>query len=393
MLIEEKRGMTPLSVLSEPHEEFTDDKVLYTGRIANYKGIFNREEFLRIAPAPWTVDFQLTAVCNHHCVFCSYDERNKHLQKNKLDLVLKTHRELLEMGARGIIYTGGGEPLSWRDGGMDLADLIRSIDYGENCKPSLVTNAVMLQKIINPDILRKMHFIAISVYAHTPELYKEVVKVNAFKAQTKNIKKLIQMKKDYNLKYPELNFKILINRVNYKYLPEIYHFYKELGVEYIFMRCVNNFEEGQDVELSELQKEELESLVRKKMDIGEEYVDDFLKSLLPSKDIKPASNCWTVKMGHNILISTIGECSIEIPYGAKKEFCIGNINHNSLKEIWGSEQHLDVINKLNTQMQGLGCDLRMCRHHKYNKVMDAFLAGEVNAPDQSKFDMKHGYYL
>ncbi|WHX50781.1 radical SAM/SPASM domain-containing protein [Paenibacillus woosongensis] len=393
MLKDKKKGMTPLSVLSQPHEEFEDDKVLYTGRIQKFNGTFNREEFLRVAPAPWTVDFQLTAVCNHHCIFCSYDDRNKHLQKNKLDLVLKTHRDLIDMGARGIIYTGGGEPLSWRDGGVDLADLVENMDYGEYCKPSLVTNAVMLQKMLKPNILRKLHFVAISVYAHTPELYKDVVKVNAFKAQTDNIRRIIQMKKDLNLKYPELNFKILINRANYKYLPEIYKFYKEMGVEYIFMRCVNNFEEGQDVELSDLQKEELESLVRRKMDIGEEYVEDFLKSLLPPKNMEPASNCWTVKMGHNLLISTLGECSIEIPYGAKKEFCIGNVNNQSIKDIWGSEQHLEVINKLNHQMRNHGCDLRMCRHHKYNKIMDQYLNNEIGDPDMAKFDMKHGYYL
>ncbi|RPE06718.1 radical SAM protein [Paenibacillus polymyxa] len=390
---ESKKGLTPLSVLDNPKEEFEEDKVLYTGRIQNFKGTLCREEFLSIAPAPWTVDFQLTAVCNQHCVFCSYDERNKHLQKNKLEVIQRTHKELIDMGTRGIIYTGGGEPLSWRDKKVDLPTLIEQQEYGEFCKPSLVTNGIMLSGMLKPNILRKLHFIAISVYAHTPELFQKVVLTNAFKVQTRNIQKLITMKEELGLEYPEVSAKLLINRVNYKYLPEIYEFYKNLNTKYIFMRCVNNFEEGQDVELSSDQKFELEQLVRRKMNINEEYVDDFLKSLLPPKEIQPASNCWTVMMGHNLLISTLGEVFIEVPYGANKEFCIGNINTQTMKEIWGSEQHLAVINKLNTQMKNLGCDLRMCRHHKYNKVMDSFLSGNTTEPKPEKFDLKHGYYL
>ena len=388
-----KKGLTPLSVLDKPKPEFEEDKVLLTGRIQQFQGELTREEFLRVAPAPWTVDFQLTAVCNQHCVFCSYEERNKHLQKNHLDLVRRTHKELIEMGTRGIIYTGGGEPLSWRSQGVDLPQLIEETDYGDLCKPSIVTNAVMFGRMLKPEILKKLHFVAISVYAHNADLFREVVLVDGFNIQTKNIQDLLQMKRELNLQYPEVSTKFLINRANYKYVPEIYNFYKSLNPDHIFMRCVNNFEETQDVELSDEQQKHLENLVREKLNIGEEYVNDFLRSLLPPKEMTPASNCWTIMMGHNALISTIGEVYIEVPYGANKEFCIGNLNEKSMKEIWGSEQHLEVINKLNSQMKSNGCDLRMCRHHKYNAVMDQYLAGAVQAPDLGKFDLKHGYYL
>lgn len=393
-----KKGMTPLSVVDKPKVEFEEDKVLYTGRIQDFKkkGYFEitKENFLELAPAPWSVDFQYTAVCNQHCVFCSYTDRNKHLQKNSYELIKRTHRELIEMGTRGFIYTGGGEPLSWRDSGKTLKDIVAETDYGEYAKPSLVTNGVMLNQILSENIIRKFHFISISVYAHTEELFKNVVKVNSFKAQIRNIKRLIELKKEYNLKYPEIQTKILINRENYRYLPEIYDFCKnELGPDHISMRCVNNFEENQDVELDNNQQSELKHLVETKLNISEDYVADFLNSLLPPKKMQPATQCWTIQLGHNLLISTLGEVYIEIPYGANKEYCIGNLNTQSIKEIWGSEKHLSVINVLNSQMQSNGCNLCMCRHHKYNKVIDNYLQGNMPEPDASDFELKHGFYL
>ncbi|WP_165843825.1 radical SAM protein [Planococcus halotolerans] len=396
--MEEKKGMTPLSVLDQPKVEFEEDKVLYTNRIQKFSDLgyteITKENFLEISPAPWSVDFQFTAVCNQHCSFCSYEDRNKHLKKNSYGLVKRVHKDLIEMGTRGLIYTGGGEPLSWRDEGKTIKDIVLEQNYGIQTKPSLVTNGVMLNTLISPEIISKFHFISISVYGHNEEVFKDVVKVNTFKLQTKNFKNIMKLKKDYNLKYPEIQAKILITRENYKYLAEIYNFYKnEIKPDHISMRCVNNFEEGQDVELLPSQKEELKEIVKQKLDINEAYVEDFLNSLLPPPNLIPATNCWTIKLGHNLLISTLGEVYIEIPYGATKEYCIGNLNEKSIKEIWGSEKHLEVINMLNNRMTSLGCDLRMCRHHKYNKVMDDYLENKTLTPASSDFDLKHGYYL
>ncbi|MCP1161331.1 radical SAM protein [Bacillus infantis] len=393
-----KKGMTPLSVVDRPKVEFEEDKVLFTGRAQRFQNSgyseITRENFLEISPAPWSVDFQFTAVCNQHCVFCSYEDRNKHLMKNSYDLITRTHKELIEMGTRGLIYTGGGEPLSWINEGKTLKDIVAETNYGPNTKPSLVTNGVMLNKILEKEIISKFHFISVSVYAHNEEIFKNVVKVNSFKNQINNIKRLIAMKKEYNMQYPEIQAKILINRENYKYLPEIYDFCKyELGPDHISMRCVNNFEESQDVELSDEQQTELKMLVESKLNINEDYVADFLNSLLPPKKMQPASQCWTIQLGHNLLISTLGEVYIEIPYGANKEYCIGNLNDQTMKEIWGSEKHLSVINSLNARMQSNGCDLRMCRHHKYNKVLDSYLQGNMPEPNAQDFDLKHGYYL
>src|SRR3990167_2825275 len=63
-------------------------------------------------PSPITVELDMTNICNHRCPECvsSYFQN---IDKSFLSqsIVLRIIKELSDAGVRGLIFTGGGEPL------------------------------------------------------------------------------------------------------------------------------------------------------------------------------------------------------------------------------------------------------------------------------------------
>lgn len=136
-------------------------------------------ERCRFDQRPITADIFLTNFCNLDCYYCRYKKTNDYMGINLFKSVVDRLREL---GVRGIVLTGGGEPMVNPDIGRILHWLDTSgIPYGIN------TNGVVV-----PDGLIGMYarWIKFSVDYVDREKYEEKKGFNKLDEVIGNIKKL-----------------------------------------------------------------------------------------------------------------------------------------------------------------------------------------------------------
>ena len=67
-------------------------------------------------PFPMTIEVDLTNHCNHRCTFCCWGE-DIAVDKStlKTDVIKKCIKDMKELGAKAITFTGGGEPMIHKD--------------------------------------------------------------------------------------------------------------------------------------------------------------------------------------------------------------------------------------------------------------------------------------
>jgi len=97
---------------------------------------------------------------------------------------------------------------------------------------------------------------------------------------------------------------------------------------------------------------------------------------------------------HNMGIKQNGDVFLCVPTTDDQEYSIGNVNRTKLTELWGSPQHLDIIEKLDKRMQSDHCDLSKCRHYRLNIVLDMARRGLIDTvlPEDQFLD-RHGPFL
>lgn len=378
----------PLTASADKEKNISTLKVLFTGRIARYFKIGSDE--VLTPDFPWTVGISPTSRCSRQCFFCSHSKRNQLGFSLSKQTMIKIHADLRALGVKGIIYAGGGDPFSWEHDVIPFMEMAASF-----CSVGIDTNGVLAKKILASHAVTKIFYITFALLGHDSYLYREVCGRNQFKIVDDNIHLLVKKKREAGSNYPYINVKLSINRRSYRNIIDMWLYANGLGTDNIFVRCMNNFEENQDVELTSDQKKELFDLIVNSPYFPTDYKYDFAKNLVyPARfDGEQPSRCWSVLLGHNLGIKQDGECYLCVPTSGHKEFSIGNVNQESIMEIWGSKKHIEVIRKLDERMKKVGCDSKRCRHFRLNAILDGALQDKYQCPDQSQFMKMHAAFL
>lgn len=168
---------------------------------------------------PITADIFLTDYCNAKCGYCRYNhETGKYINFN--DFQKYTNR-LLELGVRGIILTGGGEPTINPDFDKITSWLNDNhIPYG-----------------INSNLIRGIEcnpvFLKVSIDAGTNERYKALRGVDRLEVVLKNLNDFICYKNSNKLK---TRIGVQCVAINSDDLLSFYSAVKDYDVDYIYIR-------------------------------------------------------------------------------------------------------------------------------------------------------------
>ncbi len=384
----EKQIETPLTASIDNTKNISTLKVLYTGRVNRYSDA-GLSDVLK-PDFPWTVGISPTSRCPRQCFFCSHGQRNQ-LKFNLSERVMQQiHVDMKAMGVKGIIYAGGGDPFAWEHEIVSFMEMATTF-----CCIGIDTNGILAQKILRSDVATKIFYITFALLGHDADLYKQVCGRDQFEIVDNNIRLLVNKKKEAVSHYPHINVKLSVNRLSYRHIIDMWRYASGLGVDNIFARCMNNFEENQCIELTSEQKRELYDLIVCSSDLPEDYKYTFAQNLVYPAQFSQhlTSRCWSVLLGHNLGIKQDGECYLCVPSSGHGEFSIGNVNQRSIIELWGSSKHLEVIRRLDERMKKGGCDPNRCRHFRLNVVLEGALKGQYKCPDQSKFMEMHAAFL
>lgn len=181
---------------------------------------------------PITADIFLTNTCNNYCQYCTYgrwQELKKKPRYVKYDDFVKYVNILLDLGVKGIILTGGGEPTINPDFDKITEYLeVNNINYGIN------TNFNILKKI-------RPNFLKVSLDATNRDEYKRIRGVDAYNNVMKNIRTYRKWQTENDVK-TKLGIQCVIkNPKRYSFEgTNFYSKYYNVDVDYIVLRPVES---------------------------------------------------------------------------------------------------------------------------------------------------------
>lgn len=188
---------------------------------------------------PLTAEIFLTNYCNNKCPYCTYARYEGRREKGTYMCFVDFQRyaeRLLELGVKGIILTGGGEPTINPDFDRIAAWLEeRGVAYGIN------TNFNVLKKI-------KPKYLKVSFDAWSDESYKAKRGVARYEQARKNIIAYREWQRAEGFS-TSLGIQSLVQTMDD--IDKFYEANKDLDVDYIVFRPVESKQGGYYEERSE----------------------------------------------------------------------------------------------------------------------------------------------
>lgn len=388
--------ITQITTTAEPRLYGSAHKALYAASEAFTDGDIEPGS-VRIGAAPWSLELYPTMACNIACVHCYAQLRNAEygFTSMPVEMMDRLHGSIRSMGVRGVQYCGGGEPTLWRNG--RIADYIATLPM-DTTRAGMASNIVKGDCLARADVLEKMTFIEVAVFAFDNASYAAVAgKQDTHDKVQRSLEKILAARQAAGSSSPFVNAKILINNVNYRWMPQIYDWASGAGFDNIHLRLVDDYENIGGFVLSGDERAEYGALLAEfaeQRDIP--GLRDQLGMVL-GVDNKGASgehqHCWTVSLGLNCWVLANGEVYACGPQWGRPEYQIGDLRRADLEEIWGGPRHQQVATLLTERMPGSRCYATGCRHIKQSIAIDAMRAGQVAPPPQDEFATRHAWFL
>jgi radical SAM protein with 4Fe4S-binding SPASM domain len=337
-------------------KQFSSDKILaHLDRI---------EEWLETGVSrPITFELDMTNLCNHRCPWCfGFYERGSQDNlsfKEAQDIIF----QIKNFGGKGLTFTGGGEPLC-------NPNTIKAVEYAKKIGLDIgfITNGMLIDKKVAKSLLKKCTWLRISLDAASAEMFKFTHRMDGkmFDKVLDNIRLLVGVKK-------KINSKCTIG-VGYLTYPqtkkEIYKFAllcQDLKVDYAqFRPLLPNFaNHGVDYSLK-AQKviiREIEKSLRLSSDGFQVlYSKHKYDCINDDQVIRPYNICY----GHHFatVISANKKMYICCHFRGVNKYCIGDLNKNTLKEIWHSPERKMVYESIDLR----DC-IPLCRCNTFNMVL------------------------
>ncbi|MFH1744863.1 MAG: radical SAM protein [bacterium] len=294
-----------------------------------------------------TVEIDMTNNCNSKCPACigartnnqsiTYDEA-----KNYIDQIIK-------FGAKGLIFTGGGEPTL-------NPDIYKTVKYAfdKGLDIGLITNGMIMTDETMNAIIKYCTWCRISLDAENPEVFKSIhgLDKNMYFKVLDNIKKLTDYRKKQKSEVT-IGVGYLTGKETAKGIVPFAKLASTLGVDYAQFRPFHN-------NFTDITKEYLEA---KKYDNDNFHSVASIQKYNRFKDEikRPYDVCHGVNFCTVICADgTIQTCCHT---RGKSKYILGNLKNNSFKEIWSKRK--EVFSKIDFS----DCGPVLCRADEFNRLL------------------------
>lgn len=317
---------------------------------------------------PLAVEFHWTSACNYDCIHCSYGSRRQDKGRLSEGMLYNTIAELAELGTKAVYLSGGGEPTT-----LPKWNLLAETILDSNIDVALITNGVLINEL-QLELIRKMNYIAVSIYSTNKQSYGLITGADKFEQQF-NLPKLIKSKPFRCI----VGARCVINSTNYQDIISIYTQAINAQFDYIiFIPAIDYEKRGVALTFEEL--EYVQRLIRRhvgEIDSSRTNLESVLKNGV--KHYEPSnyrntmmntSQCEILSLRTNAFINYDGGVYICQPHIGNKDYCIGNLYEKPFKQIWNSARHKDVLCRLHHIFARGECSY--CRGIGFNIEIDSF---------------------
>jgi radical SAM protein with 4Fe4S-binding SPASM domain len=358
-------------------KEIILEKLLDRKKIVPFYRERNAANFSELPPV--SVELHWTSNCNYDCTHCSYGSRRKttnFLDANTIEYLVDN---LIEIGCKAVYLSGGGEPTVVKEWDRFSSKLM---DHG--IEVALITNGVAIKEKHLPAV-RRMNYIAVSVYSTIEERYKKITDSNFFEGQFS-----LPAKVKAGSSKVIVGARCVLNNINFDEVELIYQEAIAAGFDYIIFIPAVDYE-GRGVVLGNDAANSVRNSIRD--NIGMFDLDRTNVQGLIGRGVKhyeesdyrlslplPVSGCKAIQIRSGAFVNYDGGVYLCQPDIGSEELEIGNLRDTAFKEMWNSERHREVVHLLDGRYNESSC--KNCRSIAFNQAMyeeDAGLSNEVDS--------------
>lgn len=331
--------------LENPAKEVGTEKLfLHTSKVQDI--LMNQ---VMASTYPISVELTLTNACNLKCIYCSDHElRERQGCKNmEFNIFENLFVDLAKGGTKGVVFEGGGEPTLH----PQFEQLVYSARQ-HGLAVGLITNGT---KYIEPNVLKELEWIRVSLDASNAEEYYKLKKVDCFEEVLSNIAHYSRYCKTVGVGY-------VVTNQNMSNIETLILRLRDLGAAYIQMRPVVD---NDDLMPDEKNLKYLEFYRSASFNV---IVDGMNEN---SKKGNFGLPCYASSI--TSIISGDGSvflCGRLNVYEWLKP--IGNIKTQKFSEIWYGDERIKQLKMIeNSEFCSYNCP--QCRVSKYNELFDRLL--------------------
>lgn len=324
--------------------------------------------------APITIDMALNRTCNYACKFCyAILQENQRYPITK-DVMTRFLDDCAELEVKAISLISDGEST------LNPA-FVHTIQYGASLGISMAvgSNGYLMDEQRIRDILPFLTYFRYNITAGESKRYQEIMGVREgfFEKVCENIKTMVRVKKELNLKCTIGLQMVLMPEFEDQILP-LAQLTKDLGPDYLVIKHCSDSEDGElgvDYDGYEKMYEKLhqaEAMSTEDTQITAKW------SKIGDKGTRSYERCY----GPPFLIQLSGS-GLVAPCGMLfneqyKKFHIGNIVNESFKDMVRGERYWEVVNYLaSPNFNAKSMCGSLCLQHKVNEYLDGVKKGEI----------------
>lgn len=311
-------------------------------------------------PPPITVELDMTNMCNHKCPECvvNYFRREDKSFLNK-KFATNVIKQLAQADIRGLIFTGGGEPLS-NPATIDMVKLAHDLglDLG------FITNGSLINEEAAKAILKNCTWVRVSLDAGSEKTFSLTHGMDGkeFRRIINNIKLLSRLKRKIRSKCT-IGVGYLTSKDTAFEMEKAAILCRDLGVDYLQFRPMQ-IRRGNKFSYSWTNVDmNIENCLNYSNDNYKVLFSKHKYDMMKRKDYgRFYKKCY----GHQFatVVAADGKLYVCCHLRGFDKYCIGDLRKNSFEEIWNSNRREKIVNNIDFK----DC-IPLCRDNTFNQIL------------------------
>jgi MoaA/NifB/PqqE/SkfB family radical SAM enzyme len=311
-------------------------------------------------PAPITVELDMTNLCNHRCPECSgWYFQNRNSDSLSFNLATDIIRQLAKAEVRGLIFTGGGEPLCH----PNIKEVVQ-LAYNSGLDTGFITNGSLINEEIARILLDCCTWLRVSLDAASAETFERThgMDGNAFKKVVDNIALLTKMKSKLKSK-TTIGVGYLTCDYAKNEMYDMATLCKKLGVDYLQFRPLQIHNNGKfEYHRSDIKKEIFRCLKQSNTNYKVLYSKHKYDMMKEKNYGRNYHKCYGQQFA--TVIAADAHVYVCCHMRGYDKYCLGDLEKNTFEEIWDSLKRKKVIENIDFH----DC-VPLCRDNTFNQIL------------------------
>jgi len=311
-------------------------------------------------PSPITVELDMTNLCNHKCPECSgwyFQNRNHDSLPN--DLAEDIVRQLAKAKIRGLIFTGGGEPVCH----PYIKEVVK-LAYNLDLDIGFITNGSLITEEIAKVLLECCTWLRVSLDATSAKTFERIhgMDGDTFNKVVNNIALLTKIKSELRSR-TAIGIGYLTCDYTKDEMYDMTTLCKDLGVDYLQFRPMQMHNNGKfEYHRNDIKKEIIRCL-KQSNDRYKVLYSKYKYEMMQDKEYgRNYNKCYGYQFA--TVIAADAKMYLCCHMRGYEKYCIGDLRKNNFEEIWNSKQRTKVVENIDFQ----DC-VPLCRDNTFNQIL------------------------